>query len=160
MTDRNICSIVWSAETERAKSLMLLNDESFNHEMDIAFDLKLGKCRVESKRVSFPLIQRHAEIYCQSGVVLVGDAAHTIHPLAGQGVNLGFQDVVTLVDVLSEAHLLGRSISHLSTLEKYQRQRQVKNKAMICAMKAFKTLFGFEIKSVADIRSFGLNNYR
>jgi 2-octaprenylphenol hydroxylase len=157
MADKNLCSIVWSAETERAKNLMLLDDESFNHEMNVAFDLKLGECKVESKRVSFPLIQRHAKIYCQVVVVLIGDAAHTIHPLAGQGVNLGFQDAITLVDVLSEAHLSGRSISHLGTLEKYQRQRQGQNQSMIYAMKGFKTLFGFEIKPIADIRSFGLN---
>ena len=157
MADKNICSIVWSAKTECAKNLMLLDDESFNHEMNVAFDSKLGKCAVESKRISFPLVQRHAKVYCQDGVVLIGDAAHTIHPLAGQGVNLGFQDVVALVDVLSEAHLSGRSISHLSTLEKYQRQRKGQNQSMIYAMKGFKTLFGFEFQPIADIRSFGLN---
>ncbi len=157
MEDKNLCSIVWSAETERAKNLMLLDDESFNHEMNVAFDLKLGECTVESKRVSFPLIQRHAKVYCQKGVVLVGDAAHTIHPLAGQGVNLGFQDAIALVDVLSEAYFLGRSISHFSTLEKYQRQRKGQNQFMIFAMMGFKSLFGFEFQPIADIRSFGLN---
>ncbi len=110
-----------------------------------------------SKRFSFELIQRHAQTYIQNNVVLVGDACHSIHPLAGQGVNLGFKDVVSLVDVLEKTFKKGRLLGHTSTLDKYQRDRMLDNKKMIALMKSFKEGFASENKYIQEARRWGFD---
>ncbi|MDE4965616.1 FAD-dependent monooxygenase, partial [Francisella tularensis] len=86
-------------------------------------------------------IERHAKSYIQNYVVLVGDAAHTIHPLAGQGVNIGFHDAIALTEILTEAFTKGRLIGHISKLDKYQRERKLDNTKMLALMKTFKEVF-------------------
>jgi 2-octaprenylphenol hydroxylase len=155
LENSNKASIVWSVKTDYANFLMSLADEKFELELAKAIDNTLGSVKLLSKRFSFELIQRHAKSYIQDNVVLVGDAAHTIHPLAGQGVNIGFKDVIALTKVLSEAFAKGRLIGHISTLDKYQRERRLDNKKMIALMKAFKEVFGSENDYIKKARRAG-----
>lgn len=148
-------SIVWSVKTDYANFLMSLADEKFELELAKAINNTLGSVKLLSKRFSFELIQRHAKSYIKSNVVLVGDAAHTIHPLAGQGVNIGFKDVIALSKVVSEAFAKGRLIGHISTLDKYQRERKLDNTKMIALMKAFKEVFGSENDYIKKARRAG-----
>lgn len=151
----NKASIVWSVKTDYADFLMSLADEKFELELAKAINDTLGSVKLLSKRFSFELIQRHAKNYIKSNVVLVGDAAHTIHPLAGQGVNIGFKDVIALSKVVSEAFAKGRLIGHISTLDKYQRERKLDNTKMITLMKAFKEVFGSENDYIKKARRAG-----
>ncbi|WP_265658225.1 UbiH/UbiF/VisC/COQ6 family ubiquinone biosynthesis hydroxylase [Francisella philomiragia] len=151
----NKASIVWSVKTDYADFLMSLADEKFELELAKAINNTFGSVKLLSKRFSFELIQRHAKSYIKSNVVLVGDAAHTIHPLAGQGVNIGFKDVIALSKVVSEAFAKGRLIGHISTLDKYQRERKLDNTKMIALMKAFKEVFGSENDYIKKARRAG-----
>ena len=155
LENSNKASIVWSVKTDYANFLMSLADEKFELELAKAIDNTLGNVKLLSKRFGFELIQRHAKNYAQDNVVLVGDAAHTIHPLAGQGVNIGFKDVIALTRVLSEAFAKGRLIGHISTLDKYQRERRLDNKKMIALMRGFKEVFGSENDYIKKARRVG-----
>ncbi|WP_150464443.1 FAD-dependent oxidoreductase [Francisella sp. XLW-1] len=155
LENSNKASIVWSVKTDYADFLMSLADEKFELELAKVINNTLGSVKLLSKRFSFELIQRHAKSYNKSNVVLVGDAAHTIHPLAGQGVNIGFKDVIALSKVVSEAFAKGRLIGHISTLDKYQRERKLDNTKMIALMKAFKEVFGSESDYIKKARRAG-----
>jgi len=152
------CSIVWSCETDKANALVKLDDNVFCSELNSSIEGRFGKIKLLTKKVQFPLIQRHAKSYYQAGVVLVGDAAHTIHPLAGQGVNLGFKDVSALIDILSLTHKSNRLIEHESTLSKYEERRRLNNKMTILSMKMFKEFFSNEIQPLSSLRNFGLSS--
>ncbi len=146
--DPQQCSIVWSADDAEAERLIGLDELAFNRALANAFNVQLGKMTLLTKRLSFPLIMRHAKCYAKPGIVLVGDAAHTIHPLAGQGANLGFQDVKALAEVLITARQKGQDIAALPTLQKYTRARRWHNSMMQLAMLGFymfKQPFGFNI---------------
>lgn len=136
------CSIVWSNSNEQAELLKKLTDDEFKDTLGKAFEHQLGDIVDVSPRVSFPLKCRHAAHYVEPGLALVGDAAHTIHPLAGQGVNIGFLDAATLAEVILDAHQKGRQIGSLHTLKKYQRQRKGDNLTIQLTMDAFKRVFG------------------
>ncbi|MCF6776838.1 UbiH/UbiF/VisC/COQ6 family ubiquinone biosynthesis hydroxylase [Thiotrichales bacterium 19X7-9] len=151
------CSIVWSTTEHEATRLLALDDEAFNIELTNALNHHLGICKVQSKRVKFPLTEQHVERYAKDGVVLVGDAAHVIHPLAGQGVNLGFKDVSSLINVLTNAHQKGRSLGDLSTLQQYERERRWHNQLLIWMMAAFKSGFSNESKFLGFLRGNGLS---
>jgi 2-octaprenylphenol hydroxylase len=138
---QQFCSIVWSQETARAKSLMALSESDFLKELAEAIEFSLGELEAVSTRYSIPLRQRHAKTYVKPGIVLLGDAAHTIHPLAGQGVNLGFKDVKALSDILIEADKQNLDVNNMLLLKRYQRQRQGDNLLMMGAMEGFKRLF-------------------
>ncbi|MED7787995.1 FAD-dependent oxidoreductase [Francisella sp. 19X1-34] len=155
LENSNKASIVWSVKTDYADFLMSLADDKFELELAKIINNTLGDVKLLSKRFSFELIQRHANSYIQDNVVLVGDAAHTIHPLAGQGVNIGFKDVIALTKVLSQAFAKGRLIGHISTLDKYQRERRLDNKKMVSLMKAFKEVFGSENDYIKKARRTG-----
>jgi len=150
------CSIVWSNSTEEADLLCQLDDEQFKLTLAKAFNYRLGEITTVSVRASFPLALRHAHHYVETGLALVGDAAHTIHPLAGQGVNIGLLDAATLAEVILDAHDKGRNIGSLHTLKKYQRRRQADNIAIQMTMDAFKRIFGSELAPIKWLRRFGL----
>jgi len=108
-------------------------------------------------RFSFPLYQRHATEYVQDHVALVGDAAHTIHPLAGQGVNLGFSDARVLSEVIKQAIESGEEFASHQVLSRYQRRRKAENLGMMGVMEGFKRLFGSEEPSLTWLRNTGMN---
>ena len=156
LAERHQCSIVWSNSTEEATLLCELDDKHFNRALSNAFGHKLGDLVEISERASFPLALRHADHYVETGFALVGDAAHTIHPLAGQGVNIGLLDAATLAEIVIEAHNKGRDIASLHTLKKYQRRRKADNIAMQLTMDVFKHTFGSDLSPVRWLRRFGL----
>jgi ubiquinone biosynthesis UbiH/UbiF/VisC/COQ6 family hydroxylase len=121
------CSIVWSAELPLAEELLALDDAAFCARLTVAAESVLGAVTATTPRVAFPLRLRHAQRYVGDHLVLIGDAAHAVHPLAGQGVNLGFGDVRALADVLASARREGRDWSGQRTLARYQRQRRPEN---------------------------------
>jgi 2-octaprenylphenol hydroxylase len=131
-------SIVWSVDDDYAEELMGMNESRFNIALSNALSMRLGKLTLQGERRLFPLIMRHAEQYVKPGVALVGDAAHTIHPLAGQGVNLGFKDVVALNDCLVTAHNKGLPLDALNILRRYERERRLDNCKMLAAMQVFR----------------------
>ncbi|MFD2231113.1 UbiH/UbiF/VisC/COQ6 family ubiquinone biosynthesis hydroxylase [Alkalimarinus sediminis] len=149
-------SIVWSAIPERAKELMSLSDEDFCKELGRSFEYRLGNIEAVSKRYSFPLRQRHAKQYVTANIALVGDAAHTIHPLAGQGVNLGLQDVAVLADELIKGSRRELAANDALMLKRYQRRRMGPNLAMMGLMEGFKQLFSEDSLSVRLLRNTGM----
>jgi 2-polyprenylphenol 6-hydroxylase len=154
--DAHSCSIVWSAEDALAAELMALDDETFCARLTAAFEARLGKVIYCDKRYAIPLRQRHATTYIQPGIALVGDAAHNIHPLAGQGVNLGLLDVIALAQEIERALLRGIPLADYSILRRYQRQRLVGNLGMMSAMEGFKRLFGNRSLAVNWLRNTGM----
>jgi 2-octaprenylphenol hydroxylase len=121
-----------------------------------AFEFRLGKILEIDDRASFPLWQRHATDYVQDNIALIGDAAHSIHPLAGQGVNMGFADVEVLSQVISSALVKGEDFACHQTLSRYQRARKGQNMTMMAAMEGFKRLFGSEDPGLKWLRNSGL----
>ena len=150
------CSIVWSAEHALADELMALNDADFCARLGIAFEHKLGDVLHAAQRFAIPLRQRHAKTYIQPQIVLVGDAAHNIHPLAGQGVNLGLLDVIALAHEIERAGERGIPLSDYSILRRYQRARLTNNLSMMSAMEAFKRLFSSNSLMLAWLRNSGM----
>jgi len=155
--DQHYCSLVWSQESDEAERLMALDDAEFCQALSLGSEHCLGKVTAVDKRYSIPLRQRHATDYVVERVALLGDSAHTIHPLAGQGVNLGFADVAALVETLSAAAKRGNDLGSLMTLNKYQRQRKPENLAMMAAMEGFKRLFAADNLAVRLLRNIGLS---
>lgn len=139
LPDSQQVSIVWSAEDAYAQELMAMPESTFNIALSNALDLKLGKMSLVSERLCFPLIMRHAHHYVKPGVALVGDAAHTIHPLAGQGVNLGFKDVSLLAEVLGDAQQKRQPLLAWNVLRKYERHRRADNSIMLALMQLFRS---------------------
>jgi 2-polyprenylphenol 6-hydroxylase len=156
LADPHLCSIVWSTETEHAQTLLALSDAEFNAEITQAFDHHLSDITVQSERWSFPLRMRHANNYCKDRIVLIGDAAHTIHPLAGQGANLGLADAEALAEALLAAHARERDIGSQATLRRYERSRKGANWQMVAGMEALKQLFATTQPLVKIARNKGL----
>jgi 2-octaprenylphenol hydroxylase len=150
------CSIVWSADVAESEALMKLEDVAFRTRLDEAFGGELGAITGLSQRAAFPLRLLHADRYVQPHLALVGDAAHVIHPLAGQGVNLGLLDVAALVEVLSEAKSQDRDIGELRVLERYERWRRGDNLVMTAATDGLKRLFGSTNPVLKFVRNHGL----
>jgi len=151
------CSIVWSTSPEMAQSLMALPEDDFLQQLQQASQGYLGPISAVESRSVFPLELKHAQTYIKPGFALIGDAAHAIHPLAGQGVNLGFEDVVALLDILQSARQQSRHPGHLHSLRKYERARKGDNLLMLASMDGFKRLFSNRIKALSVLRSSGLN---
>ena len=155
--DSHCCSLVWSQQDEQAERLMALDDGEFCRALELASEGCLGKIQAVDKRFSFPLRQRHAVDYVKPGLALVGDAAHTIHPLAGQGVNLGFQDIVALAEEIEQALEKGLSPGNELVLGRYQRRRKPDNLGMMVVMEGFKRLFEEDTLPVRLLRNLGMS---
>jgi len=150
------CSIVWSTTPEEAQRLMALDDTAFCSELERAFEGQLGTVLSADPRLCVPLRQRHAKRYVAEGLALIGDAAHTIHPLAGQGVNLGFLDAAVLAEVLLQAAARGERLAAVKVLSRYERRRMPHNLALMAAMEGFERLFQADPLPVRWLRNTGL----
>jgi 2-octaprenylphenol hydroxylase len=150
------CSIVWSTTPSEAERLMALDDESFCKDLERAFEGCLGTVLSADPRLCVPLRQRHAKRYVAEGLALIGDAAHTIHPLAGQGVNLGFLDAAVLAEVLLQAAARGERLADVKVLSRYERRRMPHNLALMAAMEGFERLFQADPLPVRWLRNTGL----
>lgn len=150
-------SMVWYHTADEVQRLLSLSDESFAESMHVSFPERLGGITRVIERGSFPLRKRHAERYTQGRVVLVGDAAHTIHPLAGQGVNLGFMDAATLAETLL---VKGKTVSDPGSkllLRRYERRRKAPNLLMQSSMSAIYHTFRPQPKPIVLARNLALN---
>ncbi|SDW42715.1 2-octaprenyl-6-methoxyphenol hydroxylase /2-octaprenyl-3-methyl-6-methoxy-1,4-benzoquinol hydroxylase [Pseudomonas syringae] len=150
------CSIVWSVTPAEAERLMVLDDDLFCRELESAFEGRLGQVLTADARLSVPLRQRHAKRYVAKGLALIGDAAHTIHPLAGQGVNLGFLDAAVLAEVLTHAAQRGERWSDARVLGRYERRRMPHNLTLMAAMEGFERLFQADPLPLRWLRNAGL----
>jgi 2-octaprenylphenol hydroxylase len=154
--ERELFSIVWSTSPNEAERLCALPEHEFNGLLTKASESRLGRLAVLGARAAFPLRLQHAEKYVLPGLALVGDAAHVIHPLAGQGVNLGFLDAGALVDALLAGRARGRLPGALASLRVYERGRRGHNTATQLAMDGFKQLFSNDSGVLSLVRNLGL----
>jgi len=150
-------SIVWSCEPNKSSLLMNMEQPAFHAALQKAFESRLGSIIDSSRRFTFPLWQRHATSYVKPGLALIGDAAHTIHPLAGQGVNLGLADAQCLFKVISQACEKGEDFSSEQVLSRYQRQRKGHNLGMMALMEIFKRGFASDDLALRWLRNAGLD---
>lgn len=150
-------SIVWSTRPAHAEALLAAAEGPFLDELTRAFESRLGRVTDSGPRASFPLRLQHAPRYVAPRLALIGDAAHAIHPLAGQGANLGLLDAAALAEVVSAAASAARDIGALATLRRYERWRKGDNLATMMAMDGFKRLFGTALPPLRWARNTGLN---
>ncbi len=152
----NYCSVVWSQETMAAEHLMSLEESEFCRNLSLSSEYCLGNVLSANNRTAIPLRQQRAIDYIGPRVALIGDAAHTIHPLAGQGVNLGFADIDVLVQEINHAADLGNDIGGNAALRRFQRRRKGNNLSMLLLVENLNNLFSSPQLSRRLLRNFGL----
>ncbi len=151
--DDHVCSVVWSVSEEKSRQLLCLEEAEFNRQLAEASEFKLGELTLISERKSFPLQGAQATQYIDHRVVLIGDAAHTIHPLAGLGLNLGLADVAYLSDLLQKTN---RPLGSKRILRQYERARKSENMLMQRSMELIDSLFREQRPLIKQIRTFGV----
>jgi ubiquinone biosynthesis UbiH/UbiF/VisC/COQ6 family hydroxylase len=149
-------SIVWSVPVARGERLLAASAEHFERELESDFDGALGEVRLASERVKFPLWRLSAEHYVNARVALVGDAAHVVHPLAGQGANLGLLDAAALADVIADGIQAREDLGAERILRRYERWRRSENELMSAAIDAFDRLLARGSGRVAEVAQRGL----
>ena len=149
-------SIVWYNSADEVRRLKKMDKEQLKQELQNSFPKCLGQIKAILATASFPLKRQHAQKYVKTGVVLVGDAAHMINPLAGQGVNIGLLDAAALAQVLLEANDKNEDIAKLRVLKRYEKMRRYENLKMMTVMDAFYRVFSNEILPLKLIRNLGL----
>jgi 2-octaprenyl-6-methoxyphenol hydroxylase len=153
-TDRS--SLVWTERADRAPAMLGLNDADFNAEVARRFGPHLGATRVIGSRWSYPLSFHLARDFVRPRFALAGDCAHGIHPIAGQGLNLGLKDAAALAETLLDAARLGRDIGALDTLKRYERWRRFDSLALAASTDALNRLFSNDIAPLRQLRDLGL----
>jgi 2-octaprenyl-3-methyl-6-methoxy-1,4-benzoquinol hydroxylase len=149
-------SIVWYNSPDEVSRLKALSNTDLLRELMATFPECLGKVSAVLGTASFPLKRQHAQSYVKPGVVLVGDAAHMINPLAGQGVNIGLLDAAALGEVLIEASRQGDELGDLAVLRRYEKMRRTENLKMMTLMDVFYRVFSNEVLPVKFLRNLGL----
>lgn len=149
------CSIVWSSQ--EAEELLALGDADFRARLAAALQFELGAILECTRRLSFPLHLLHARDYVRERLALAGDAAHVVHPLAGQGVNLGFADARALVQELAAARDAGRDIGSLRLLKRYERARKADNLDMLVITDGLYRAFGTRTPGWDGLRTLSMN---
>ena len=152
----NRSSIVWTEEKTKAEVLMKGDDKQFTTELTRRFGHRLGKITLEGERRSFPLSFQMARRFVGDRLALLGDAAHVVHPLAGQGLNIGFRDVAALVETLVDSARLGTDIGSVTTLERYQRWRRFDGAFSGAVMDGLNRLFSNDNAPLRALRDLGL----
>lgn len=149
-------SIVWSTTPDEARAMCDAADDAVSTALTSASDGALGELRVSGPRVAFPLQARHAKHYVKRQVALIGDAAHIVHPLAGQGANLGLADAEVLASVILAAVQSGETPGDLPVLRRYERRRRGANASMLRFIDSLQKLFGSNNALLGDLRSAGM----
>ena len=155
MTD-NRSSIVWTERAALAPTLLKLDDTAFHAELASRFGDFLGDISVEGPRWSYPLSFLHAETYVASRLVLVGEAAHVIHPIAGQGLNMGIRDIAALAECLIDGRRLGLDLGHATVLARYERWRRFDNVLLAAVTDGLNRLFSNSVPPLKLARDVGL----
>ncbi len=149
-------SIVWSADSVRAGELMALDDSVFNAALQAASDDSLGALQLASRRIAIPLALGFASHYTTHRIALIGDAAHTVHPLAGQGVNLGILDAAALAEILLAASGAKRDLGAHARLRRYERARKGADLEMQALTGGLRYFFGSSLPGAHRLRTAGL----
>ncbi|MEX1303561.1 MAG: UbiH/UbiF/VisC/COQ6 family ubiquinone biosynthesis hydroxylase [Rhodovibrionaceae bacterium] len=150
-------SIVWTERADIAPAMMALDEENFNAEMQRRFGGSLGKLALYGgRRWAYPLSMQQAERYIDERLALIGDAAHVIHPIAGQGLNLGLRDVAALAECLVDAHRLGLDPGDALALERYQRWRRFDNFSLMAVTDGLNRLYSNDLPPVRLARDLGM----
>lgn len=152
----NYGSIVWYNTPDEVRRLKALTDAELLAELTVTFPDCLGKINKILGVASFPLKRQHAQEYVKQGVALVGDAAHMINPLAGQGVNIGLLDAAMLAEVLIDANNKGKNIADVAVLKRYERLRRNENLKMMTVMDLFYRTFSNQVMPIKFLRNLGL----
>jgi 2-octaprenyl-6-methoxyphenol hydroxylase len=152
----NRSSLVWSVRSEQVKTIMDLNDRAFDHEIWKRSSGVLGDIKSTGPRFSYPLSTMLAERYTDDRMFLVGDAAHGMHPIAGQGVNLGYRDVAALIEVLMVARANGQDIGSEEARKSFEQWRRVDNVTLLAVMDGLTRLFSNDIAPLRLARDIGL----
>ncbi|OGT48469.1 MAG: hypothetical protein A3E82_04000 [Gammaproteobacteria bacterium RIFCSPHIGHO2_12_FULL_38_11] len=153
----NHTALVWSADDAVSDDLMKNTQIIFAKILTENLDFKLGELKLISERLQFPLVMRHADDYVSENCALIGDAAHSIHPLAGLGVNLGLMDAACLTQTVIEARIKQKSLGDLKILRRYSRWRKAENAPIIATMRGLKEIFSIDSPSFNFIRTTGIN---
>lgn len=157
LADPHYVSIVWSTTAKHAQELLNMPTVAFEQALRIQSQGQLGAVSLKSPRHHFPLTMRHAQQYGQARGLCVGDSLHTLHPLAGQGLNLGLQDVAVLCDVLKGFKTKQRDLGQLRVVQRFQRRRRPEVLKMVAVMEAFKRGFESQNPILNRLRNIGLN---
>jgi 2-octaprenyl-6-methoxyphenol hydroxylase len=150
-------SLVWSERTAEAERLQALDGDAFTAEIAARIGSRLGRINLVGRRWAYPLDLTLAERYAAPRLALAGDAAHGIHPIAGQGLNIGLRDVAALAEVLVEAARIGEDIGALNVLERYQRWRRFDSTSLALGMDALNRLFSNHNPALKQARDTGLS---
>ena len=150
------CSIVWTETAREAERMVALPDDEFHAELEKRFGLQLGDIKVIGPRRAFPLGLHTARAFIAERLALVGDAAHIIHPIAGQGLNMGLRDVAALAEAIADAARLGLDIGSADVLERYQRWRRFDTMTMGVATDGLNRLFSNHSDVLRLARDVGL----
>jgi 2-octaprenyl-6-methoxyphenol hydroxylase len=149
-------SIVWTEETREAQRIVALPDPEFHAEVERRFGLRLGDIQVAGPRGVYPLGLWFARAFVAARIALIGDAAHVIHPIAGQGLNMGLKDVAALAEVIVDAVRLGLDPGSLAVLDRYQRWRRFDTMAMAMTTDGLNRLFSNRSDMLRAVRDLGL----
>lgn len=152
----NLSAVVWTERTQAAETIMALDDARFAREIRRRLGDYLGELRAVGRRWSYPLSAMLAHRYVDTRLALVGDAAHGIHPIAGQGLNLGFRDAITLADLVIEAAATGQDPGAAEMLKRYQRLRRPDNMTMLAMTDGLDRLFSNNNSIVRLTRDLGI----
>ncbi len=153
LAEDNLCSIVWSTSIDKANNLLQLSSEEFAKELGLAFDYKLGMLALETEHKGFDLQLQHAQNYVLPKIAFIGDAAHVIHPMAGQGLNLG------MLDCLSLSKVFHNNIVHdvdYKLLRKHERERKWHNSSMLLGVDTIGKIFAMRNTTISSARQFTL----
>ena len=153
--DDHIASIVWSVKNELKDELDVMDQELFLKSFSRSLEHAFGKLKIVSNINSFPLYEMKAKEYVKPNLVLIGDAAHRIHPLAGQGANIGFMDIMELINVLEDSNFT--NLGNIRSLKKYERRRKFENEMMSNAMTGLDGIFKNTSEFIRTLRGFGMN---
>jgi 2-octaprenyl-6-methoxyphenol hydroxylase len=149
-------SLVWTENRAEAARIVVLNEDEFHTELEQRFGLQLGEIKALDRPRAFPLGYFVARSFIGERLALVGDAAHVIHPIAGQGLNMGLKDIAALAEVIVDAARLGIDLGQADVLERYQRWRRFDTMAMGLATNSLNLLFSNKSSLLRSVRDIGL----